>query len=145
MESQKVFLYSGLEKAGQENMNRGIRVFSIATVAGLVSLASLNFAPSSHARDYLDVQNADWLTKAEQKNLNYDGVLYCDDANVKINIRRGPGTGYKVGYSSFRGLEVDVLSSYQTKGYKWYKIRYVNQILHQSENGWVREDLIKIL
>lgn len=123
-------------------MNRSIRVFSIATVAGLVSFASLNFAPSSQAKGY---QNPDWQAKAEQKNLNYDGVLYCDDANVKINIRRGPGTGYQVGYSSFRGLEVDVISSYQAKGYKWYKIRYVNQILHQSENGWVREDLIKIL
>ncbi|QUY40980.1 hypothetical protein [Acaryochloris marina] len=126
-------------------MNHSIRVFSIATVAGLVSLASLNFAPSSHASHYLEVQNAHWLAKAEQKNLNYDGVLYCDDAKAKINIRRGPGTDYQVGYSSFRGLEVDVIASYKSNGYKWYKIRYVNQILHQAENGWVREDLIKIL
>lgn len=127
-------------------MNRTIKLLGLLGTTGLVGLGSLPFATQSNASGFTQFQKTEYIAKSQKFNPSYEGVLSCEDAYVKINIRSGPGTNHRVKYSSFEGLRVDVLSSSTGyDGYEWYEISYVDQILHQSERGWVREDLLRIL
>ena len=127
-------------------MNRTIKLLGLLSTAGLVGLGNLQFAPQANASGFTNFQKPEYIAKSQQFNPIYEGVLYCNDSSVKINIRSGPGTNYGVKYTSFEGLKVDVVSSSKGyDGYQWYEISYVDQILHQSDRGWVREDLLRIL
>ncbi|MBW4643908.1 MAG: SH3 domain-containing protein [Goleter apudmare HA4340-LM2] len=60
------------------------------------------------------------------------------DRNGLLNMRSGPGTGYRVVYRVPNRTIVSVLNSTDRSygGYYWYEVAFRNQV------GWVRGDFV---
>ena len=66
-------------------------------------------------------------------------VGYVEATGGRVNVRSGPGTGYKSLYTLVKGEKVEYLgSSTDNKGATWYKIQY-----YSYGTGWVHSQYAK--
>lgn len=66
---------------------------------------------------------------------------YVQTTGNRVNVRSGPGTGYKALYTLVKGEEVEYLgSSTDSKGNTWYKIQY-----YSYGTGWIHSQYGKVV